>query len=328
MTSFSDLTKVVDLQKADWLERELTKSDLKESSLNPNISRTSLDILYHLGLDNKSYDLQEMFSDVKFVCMGGSAKRMEIFANLCVKHGLAGKMPVGQTLCPIGKTERYSLFKVGPVLSVNHGMGMASMSILLHELVKLLYYAKATNFIFIRIGTSGGLGLDPGTIVVAKEGVDSIKFENFYTVKNVGKKSKYPCIFPDSLVQELLAVSAKELPHIKCVTGKTMSTDDFYEEQGRLDGAVCDYKLEDQQEWLRRAHEAGVKNIEMEGLMFGSFCARVGVPAILCNTTLLDRLKGDQVSSTPEELAQMSANAQTVALTFILYKLKKEEDSD
>jgi len=28
---------------------------------------------------------------------------------------------------------RYSMFKVGPVISVNHGIGMASMSVVLHE---------------------------------------------------------------------------------------------------------------------------------------------------------------------------------------------------
>lgn len=75
---------------------------------------------------------------------------------------------VGTELAPIGKTERYSLFKVGPVIAVNHGMGMSpwithhtccfvfefffffwspgqpSLSILLHELAKLLMYAGAT----------------------------------------------------------------------------------------------------------------------------------------------------------------------------------------
>ena len=39
-----------------------------------------------------------------------------------------------------------------------HGMGMPSMSILLHEIIKVLYYVKATDAIIIRIGTSGGLG--------------------------------------------------------------------------------------------------------------------------------------------------------------------------
>lgn len=61
------------------------------------------------------------------------------------------------------------LFKVGPVLCISHGIGMSSMSVLLHELLKLAKYAKCVDPIFIRIGTSGGLGVDPGTVVVTKE---------------------------------------------------------------------------------------------------------------------------------------------------------------
>ena len=33
------------------------------------------------------------------------------------------------------------------------------MSILLHEVIKLLFYIKATNTIIIRMGTSGGIGM-------------------------------------------------------------------------------------------------------------------------------------------------------------------------
>ena len=33
------------------------------------------------------------------------------------------------------------------------------MSILLHEIIKLLFYIKATNTIIIRMGTSGGIGM-------------------------------------------------------------------------------------------------------------------------------------------------------------------------
>ncbi len=39
-----------------------------------------------------------------------------------------------------------------------HGMGVPSISILLHELAKMLNHAGATDVRFIRLGTSGGLG--------------------------------------------------------------------------------------------------------------------------------------------------------------------------
>lgn len=37
-------------------------------------------------------------------------------------------------------------------------MGIPSISIMLHELIKLLHHAKCRDVTIIRIGTSGGLG--------------------------------------------------------------------------------------------------------------------------------------------------------------------------
>lgn len=55
-------------------------------------------------------------------------------------------------------TDRYVMFKVGPVLSVSHGIGIPSTSVMLHELIKLLYHARCSDVTVIRIGTSGGIG--------------------------------------------------------------------------------------------------------------------------------------------------------------------------
>lgn len=45
-----------------------------------------------------------------------------------------------------------------------------------------------------------------------------------------------------------------------------MCCDDFYEGQGRLDGAICAYNLEEKMSFLQEAYSAGVRNIEMESL--------------------------------------------------------------
>ena len=66
------------------------------------------------------------------------------------------------------------MFKVGPVLSVSHGMGVPSLSILLHELIKMLSHAGAVDPVFFRIGTCGGIGLEGGTVVVTEEAVDGL----------------------------------------------------------------------------------------------------------------------------------------------------------
>lgn len=39
-----------------------------------------------------------------------------------------------------------------------HGIGAPSLMVILHEILKLLHYAEASDVKFFRIGTSGGLG--------------------------------------------------------------------------------------------------------------------------------------------------------------------------
>ena len=51
-------------------------------------------------------------------------------------------------------------------------MGVPSISILLHEMIKLMWHSGAQDPVFFRIGTCGGIGLEPGTVVVTKEAVD------------------------------------------------------------------------------------------------------------------------------------------------------------
>lgn len=43
-------------------------------------------------------------------------------------------------------------------LPSQHGMGVPSIAIMLHELIKLLYHARCSDVTIIRIGTSGGIG--------------------------------------------------------------------------------------------------------------------------------------------------------------------------
>ena len=41
---------------------------------------------------------------------------------------------------------------------LQHGMGIPSVSIMMHEVIKLLYHAGCHDVIMVRIGTCGGLG--------------------------------------------------------------------------------------------------------------------------------------------------------------------------
>ena len=71
---------------------------------------------------------------------------------------------------------RYAMYKVGPVLSISHGMGIPSAGILLHEVIKLMYHAGVKDPVFIRLGTCGGIGLPPGTVVVTKGDIARLCF--------------------------------------------------------------------------------------------------------------------------------------------------------
>ena len=49
--------------------------------INPHIQEMKEDVLYHLALGSGSHDLEQMFGDVKYVCMGGTPQRMKTFAG-------------------------------------------------------------------------------------------------------------------------------------------------------------------------------------------------------------------------------------------------------
>ncbi|XP_077295403.1 uridine phosphorylase 1 isoform X2 [Arctopsyche grandis] len=267
---------------------------------NPNIELMDQDILYHLALGSGSHDLVEMFGDVKFVCMGGTPKRMKEFAYHIMEE-IGHKLPCGTTLLDISQySYRYSMYKVGPVLCVSHGMGIPSVGILLHEVIKLMYHARAKDPIFFRIGTCGGIGLEGGQVVISEEAVDGA-LNGYLDLLVLGKSVKRPSKLDRRLVKELKALSDSDDPY-DTVSGKTMCTYDFYEGQGRIDGAFCDFSETDKLEYLERIHKAGVINIEMESLSFAALTHHAGIKAAIVCVTLLDRLKGDQVCAPKEVL--------------------------
>merc|ERR1719161_2866792 len=118
-------------------------------------------------------DIVGEFRDVKYVCMGGSPVRAGEFAAELQRHfgrlGVVSSSPAPPE--PVGKTERFSLYKVGPIISASHGIGMPSMLVVMHELAKLLHYAGASDAVFVRIGTSGGIGSEPGVIIISDKAV-------------------------------------------------------------------------------------------------------------------------------------------------------------
>ncbi|XP_034030828.1 uridine phosphorylase 1 [Thalassophryne amazonica] len=285
---------------------------------NPHLAALKEDILYHFSLGTATHDLPAMFGDVKFVCVGGSPWRMKEFIEyVATELGMEDPNSEYPDIC-VG-TDRYAMYKVGPVLSVSHGMGVPSIAIMLHELIKLFYYAHCTDVTIIRLGTSGGLGLEPGTVVVTKQAVDATfvpKFEQMILGKMVVRSTD----LDQSLADELLQCG-KELNLFEVVIGNTMCTLDFYEGQARLDGAFCFYTQEDKQDYLKKACEAGVCNIEMESTVFAAMCKMSGIRGAVVCVTLLDRLKGDQLSSSHEVLHNFQKRPLILVGSYIKKKL-------
>ncbi|XP_039703052.1 uridine phosphorylase 1 [Pteropus medius] len=281
---------------------------------NPHIARMKEDVLYHFNLSTSTHDLPAMFGDVKFVCVGGSPSRMQAFIEYVSSElGLGRPGEDHPNIC-VG-TDRYAMFKAGPVLSVSHGMGIPSIAIMLHELLKLLYHARCSGVTVIRIGTSGGIGLEPGSVVITRRAVDA-RFRPEFEQVVLGERVVRSTELDEPLTRELLQCSA-DLREFGTVVGDTMCTLDFYEGQGRLDGALCSYTERDKQEYLRAAHAAGVRNIEMESSVFAAMCRACGLRAAVVCVTLLDRLEGDQISSPREVLAEFQKRPQRLVGHFI-----------
>eukprot|EP00397_Hematodinium_sp_SG-2012_P051786 GEMP01060891.1.p1 GENE.GEMP01060891.1~~GEMP01060891.1.p1 ORF type:complete len:310 (+),score=85.89 GEMP01060891.1:72-1001(+) len=280
--------------------------------LNPHLQKLDVDNFYHLGFDS-SMDLSA-FSKVRWVCMGGSADRAGKFAAL-----LAGMYGKEEAIQPCGKSERGIMYLVGDVISMSHGMGMPSCLIFIHEIVKLLHYAKADlqKVEFIRIGTSGGIGVPGGQVVVTSEGLDATLTPGFLHT-SCGIQKRFEARSNDELVRQLVKHGGGV-----AIAGKTIGTDDFYEGQSRLDGAILPwYDESDKMAFLQRAADAGVKNIEMEAPAFLSFFQRLNLKAAIICCSLLDRLHGDtQFNETREELAEYSTRTQNIVLRYLAEEL-------
>jgi len=249
------------------------------TGINAHLDDMDVDILYHLGQDTSDPEyIRQKFGDVKVVAMGGSRGRVVKFAQYCAQElkNFYPNIEEGDATTDLAKKAgRFVMFKVGPVLTLNHGMGFGCLSIALHETIKLLHYAGATDVSFIRMGTSGGLGVEPGNVILTQSGYDST-LKAGHEITTIGQKHRFPADSDQELNAELeRSCYDLEIPLCK---GNTMGTDDFYEAQSRLDGAFCQITEDQKFQFLKDAYNKhGILNIEMEANLFLSYCLRAGV---------------------------------------------------
>jgi len=256
------------------------------------------DILFHLGLTTESHDLKRMFGDVKFVCLGGSARRMESMAHYLMKELNLGEASAIHNIA--SGADRYALFKVGPILCANHGIGNPSMSILVNELIKLLDHADCTDVTFFRIGTCGGIGVNPGSVIITKQAFnETLKPE--YCLPILGEIRSFSTEFDGKVQAKLLDASKVFSTSFNTIMANTVCMPDFYESQARRDGAFCDYSIEEKMAYMQKLLSAGVCNFEMESTAFGALVRRAGFKAAVICLVLVDRLK-DDIPNQPEEV--------------------------
>jgi len=110
---------------------------------------------HHYSLTFDSNQLAQRLKDVRFLLVAGCWRRAQAQAEYLAERTFNGVELAAQKVELLTEaSSRFTLFKVGPVLLSDHGMGAASMSIALHELFCMCGQAKVMDRItLIRFGT-------------------------------------------------------------------------------------------------------------------------------------------------------------------------------
>ncbi len=273
-----------------------------------------VDVYYHFGVASDDPVL-EQFRDVRAVILAGSGERISEFAQRW--SALHDNAPI----VGLPKEERFVTRYCAGVLFASHGMGMPSASIAVQELMRMVYFLKRgdhdamAEVFWARVGTSGGVGLPGGTVVVTTEGLMA-DLRPFRLLKGGEGEYWFDGTFPADVARAIVDASADS--GIPIELGRTIAGNEFFLEQFRLDGAICMETPESKMAWLEWINAEGVRNIEMEGAMLAGYLNHWGFPkfAMIC-TTLLNRLDGDQVTATKEELHTFSERSGDVLFAYL-----------
>jgi uridine phosphorylase len=273
--------------------------NINHAFLDGVLSGEHPDVFYHFGVASGDPVL-ESFRDVRAIIMAGPKGRIVDFAQRWSRE--RGGAPV----IALPKEDRFVTRYCDGVLFASHGMGMPSASIAVQELMRMVFFLKRgdhgamSEVFWARVGTSGGVGLPGGTAVVTTEGVMA-DLKPYRLLQGGTGEYSFDGTFPLDVAHAIIDSSAGS--GIPIEKGRTVAGNEFFLEQYRLDGAICMETPESKMSWLDWIHSQGVRNIEMEGAMFAGYLNHWGFPrfAMIC-TTIVNRLEGDQVTATPEEL--------------------------
>ncbi len=288
--------------------------NINHAFLDPVLTGEHTDVYYHFGVASDDPVL-ESFRDVRAIILAGSGDRIVEFAQRW--SALHDDAPI----LALPKEERFVTRYCAGVLFASHGMGMPSASIAVQELMRMVFLLKGgdhdamAEVFWARVGTSGGVGLPGGTVVVTTEGVMA-DLRPYRLLQGATGQYWFDSTFPADVARAVVAASAGT--GIPIELGRTVAGNEFFLEQFRLDGAISMETPQSKTAWLEWIHAEGVRNIEMEGAMLAGYLNHWGFPrfAMIC-TTLLDRLEGDQVTASPAELHAYSERSGDVLFSYL-----------
>lgn len=283
--------------------------------INPLLNETPEHDLYLFKLELTPENLDK-FRGIRYVIMQGSSKRAAVLAKKLAQSVLNIDNRLFEPINLVN-TSNFAVYRVGNILSVSHGMGNVTIDALLNAITKLLHYAGNSEVEYIRVGTSGGIGVEPGTVVITKNAFMP-NLEPYYTTYELDKRIDTPTNLDHKLVERIIAAQPKDLP-FPIVVGNSIAADDFYLGQCRYDGAMRARKDTDYRaKFFAKVHELDIRNFEMESTALAAFCNRAQIPATMIAVTLVNRFDGDQIKSTAEQLAEFSDRSQKVIINYML----------
>jgi uridine phosphorylase len=288
--------------------------NINHAFLDGVLTGEHVDVYYHFGVDSDDPVLAEL-RDVRAIILAGSGDRIKEFAQRW--SALHDDAPV----VALPKEERFVTRYCAGVLFASHGMGMPSASIAVQELMRIVFFLKGgdhdamSEVFWARVGTSGGVGLPGGTVVVTTEGVMA-DLKPYRLLQGLSGEYWFDGTFPAEVAQAIVDASAGS--GIPIELGRTVAGNEFFLEQMRLDGAICLETPESKMAWLKVLEAEGVRNIEMEGAMLAGFLNHWGFPrfAMIC-TTIVNRIEGDQVTQSKEELHAFSERSGDVLFAYL-----------
>ncbi|CAN8066157.1 unnamed protein product [Agarophyton chilense] len=269
-------------------------------------------ILLHLGYRLPA-DLQflcENLHGVTHVILCGSFHRARKIAK-------AISSTLAQNFC---RTDRYLVLQPLPsVLIAAHGIGTGSIDVLLHEISLALGAAQASDWCFIRIGSCGGLGISPGTLVVTHRPVAG-DLNPSLRMFVLGKDVRYPAELDETLSNAILHKGLLMFGK-RCIKGDTLCAETFHIAQGRHDGAFVMYARQDKLAFFHKCQEAGVVNMEMESLALAAFSTRMKIPAAVVCVVLVDRLRFETPTDDSKTLSSYEEYCIELVVDFVLSRI-------